>query len=163
MLLKRINRFLGIVSGSLVLITGFIMLYDVFSRYILGSPTVWAQNICQYLILIAAFLGTSYALESGGHVNVEIIVDRVKPLPGKILMTIGYIIASSFVGALMKSCWNYAVLAYKMEWDASGNLPIPSYLLYGIMVVGCIILLITLIASIIEIWRAKDTKEADEK
>lgn len=163
MLLKKINRFLGILSGALVLITGFIMLFDVFSRYILGSPTVWAQNVSQYLILTAAFLGTSYALESGGHVNVEIIVDRVKPLPGKILMTVGFLIAICFVGGLLKSCWSYTVIAYQMEWDASGNLPIPSSLLYAIMVIGSAILLITLIASIIETWKTKKTEEVSEK
>ncbi len=159
MLLKKINRILGILSGFLVLITAFIMLYDVISRYFLGAPTVWAQNICQYTILTAAFLGTSYALESGGHVNVEIVVERVGPLAAKILLTIGNIFALVFVGGLVKSCFSYTVIAYQMSWDASGNLPIPACLLYSIMVFGSSILFLTLIASIIDIWKKRKDKE----
>jgi TRAP-type C4-dicarboxylate transport system permease small subunit len=158
MLLKKLNLVLGYTSGFLFFLTAVIMLFDVFSRYILGAPSVWAQSISQYMILTAAFLGTSYCLQSGGHVHVEILVDRVKPIVRKILLTIGYLFALTFVGALTKSTYDYALLAYEFKWDAMGNIPFPSVILYGIMIFGCIMLMLTLIAKLIACLRATDEK-----
>ena len=160
MLLKKLNIILGYISGFMIFLTGVVMLYDVFCRYILGAPSIWAQSIAQYLILTAIFFGTSYCLQSGGHVHVEIVVDRVNPIIRKILFTIGYIFAVIFVGALLKSSLEYAMMAYEFSWDAQGNLPFPSVILYGIMVFGCGMLIITLIAKLLEILREKEEKEA---
>jgi TRAP-type C4-dicarboxylate transport system permease small subunit len=162
MLLKKFTTILGYVSGFMIFLTGVIMLYDVFARYFLGSPSVWAQSISQYLILAAAFFGTSYCLQSGGHVHVEILVDRVRPLPRRILFTLGYLFALIFAAALLKSCWEYAVMAYQFAWDAQGNLPLPSVILYGIMVFGSVMLILTLLARVVEIWRKGDEKEAEK-
>ena len=75
--LKKLNAVLGYICGILVVITALILLYDVFCRYVLGEPTLWAQQIAAYMVLVATFFGTSYALQSGGHVHVEIIVDEL--------------------------------------------------------------------------------------
>lgn len=162
MLLKKVNTILGYISGGMIFLTGFVMLYDVFARYFLGSPSAWAQSISQYLILAAAFFGGSYTLQSGGHVHVEILVDRVKPLPRKILFSFGYLFAIAFVGALIRACWQYAAMAYEFSWDAQGNLPFPSVILYGVMVFGSVMLLLSLVMRIIEIWREKEEKEAEK-
>lgn len=153
--LKKLNTVLGYICGILIVITAIILLYDVFCRYVLSEPTLWAQQIAAYMVLIATFFGTSYALQSGGHVHVEIIVDHLKPLPKKICMSIGYILAMIFVGGVVSSCYSYAMMAWQNGWDAQGNVPIPAVVLYGIMVVGSALLFITLLATLIQVWIGK--------
>lgn len=157
--LKKFNAVLGYICGVLVVITAIILLYDVFCRYVLGEPTLWAQQVAAYLVLIATFFGTSYALQSGGHVHVEIIVDHLKPLPKKICMSIGYVLAMIFVGGLIKSCYGYAVMSLQNGWLSQGNVPIPAVILYGIMAIGSILLFITLLATLIELWLKKGKEE----
>lgn len=156
--LKKFNAALGYISGVLVLLTALILMYDVFCRYVLNAPTLWAQQVASYLVLAATFFGTSYALQSGGHVHVEIIVDRLAPLPRKICLSLGYIMAMVFVGGVVKSCFSYCLLSMRNNWLSQGNVPVPAELLYGIMAIGSAILFITLLAALIQLWLKKEGK-----
>ncbi|NLY72043.1 MAG: TRAP transporter small permease [Clostridiales bacterium] len=158
--LKAFNKILGYISGGLICISALVMLYDVITRYILKSPSLYASYAAAFLMLGAVFLGTSYALQTGGHVNVEIFLDKAKPLPKKILLTIGYVLSMVFVFFLSRACLTFAMRAVENQWRAQGNLPIPSVILYGVMFIGTVLLFITLIFTIVELWMKKQ-KEGD--
>ena len=158
--LKAFNRLLGYISGTLIILAAIVMLYDVISRYIFESPSLYASYAAAFLMLGAVFLGTAYALQAGGHVNVEIFVDKMKPLPQKVVLTIGYLFSMVFVLFLSRASLTFAMRAYANKWGAQGNLPIPSVILYGIMFVGTALLFITLLFTIIEVWK-KDKKEGE--
>ncbi|MGI6732377.1 MAG: TRAP transporter small permease [Anaerovoracaceae bacterium] len=152
---KTFNKILGYISGTLIGISALVMLYDVITRYILKSPSLYASYAAAFLMLGAVFLGTSYALQAGGHVNVEVIVDKVKPLPRKILLTIGYLVSMVFVFFLSRACLSFTIRAFENSWRAQGNFPIPSVILYGTMFAGTALLFITLIVTIIDLWMKK--------
>lgn len=154
--LKRINKYLGYIAGSLILIAALVMIYDVISRYVFNSPSLYAPFIAAFLILGAVFIGTSYALQAGGHVHVEILIDMLKPLPQKICRTIGYLISMVFVFFLTRASLIFTLRAFENQWRAQGNFPIPSVILYGIMFLGSLLLLITLAFAIIETWKKKE-------
>lgn len=160
MILKKINKICGYIAGVLVVLSALVMIYDVFCRYVLKSPSLYAPFIAAFMVLGAIFIGTAYALEAGGHVHVEILVDRFKPLPRRICYTIGYCFSIFFVACLTRACWQFAVNAARNNWKAQGNLPIPSVILYGVMVFGSVLLLITLVAKIIEVWKKKEDNAA---
>lgn len=156
--LTKFNRICGYIAGVFVLGSAAVMLYDVFSRYVFKAPSLYAPYIAAFLVLGAAFVGTAYALQAGGHVHVEIIVDKLKPLPRKICYTIGYCFSIVFVYFLTRACWKYATEAVINNWKAQGNLPIPSVILYGVMVFGSALLGITLLVKIYQTWT--DNKQA---
>ncbi|NLP30378.1 MAG: TRAP transporter small permease subunit [Clostridiales bacterium] len=153
--LKAFNKILGYISGALICISALVMLYDVFTRYILKSPSLYASYIAAFLMLGAVFLGTAYALQAGGHVNVEIFIDKAKPLPRKILITIGYLLSMVFVFFLSRASLTFAIRAFENQWRAQGNFPIPSVILYGVMFLGTLLLFITLVFSIVHLWKNK--------
>lgn len=157
--ITKFNRICGYIAGSFVLGAAAVMLYDVFCRYALNSPSLYAPYIAAFLVLGAAFVGTAYALQAGGHVHVEIIVDKLKPLPRKICYTIGYCFSIIFVFFLTRACWQFAVKAVAENWKAQGNLPLPSVILYGVMVFGSVALLITLLVKIYQTWEKPQNKE----
>jgi TRAP-type C4-dicarboxylate transport system permease small subunit len=156
MILEKINKACGYIAGGLVLISAVVILYDVVCRYAFNSPSLYAPYLSAFLILAAIFVGTAYTLQAGGHVHVEIIVDKLRPLPRKICFTIGYVFSMVFVAALTKACWQFSLKAIEGGWKAQGNLPVPSIVLYGIMTLGSLLLLVTLVAKIIEIWKKKE-------
>lgn len=160
MVLRTINRICGYIAGILVMLSALVMLYDVFCRYVLNAPSLYAPYIAAFMILGATFIGTAYALQAGGHVHVEILVDKFKPLPRKICYTIGYCFSMVFVFFLTRACWQFMEKAIRNNWNAQGNLPIPSAILYGVMVLGSALLLITLVAKIIEVWNKKEDETA---
>ncbi|MDR3296190.1 MAG: TRAP transporter small permease [Clostridiales Family XIII bacterium] len=156
MILKTINKICGYIAGALVFISALIMLYDVFCRYVLNAPSLYAPYIAAFLILGSAFIGTAYALQNGGHVHVEILVDKLNPAARKICYTAGYAFSMVFVAFLTRACWQFAVKAAQSNWKAQGNLPIPSVILYGVMVFGAVLLFITLAAKAVALWTKKE-------
>lgn len=78
---QRTSRFLKAID-SLSELTGRIVCYliifvfglvvfDVFMRYALNAPTVWANEIATYMYGGFAALGGAYTLRYGGHVRVD--------------------------------------------------------------------------------------------
>ena len=153
------NKILGYISGSLVLASAFVMLYDVVMRYFFGAPSIRAPFIAAFLMLGAIFIGTAYALQSGGHVRVEMLAEKLKPTPRKLVLSVGYSFALIFIYVLTRQLFNATISAYANDWRAVGHLPLPMVYLYGIMTFGLLMMIIGLGIAFVNIWYKKeDTK-----
>ena len=157
MILKRFNKICGYAAGILILISAAVIMYDVVCRYFFNAPSLYAPYISAFLMLGAVFIGTAYAMQAGGHVFVELLVDKMKPFHRRVSFTAGYVFSMFFVGALTRACWQFSVKAAQNNWKAQGNLPIPSVILYGVMTLGAALLFVTLIMMIIDIWKNEQT------
>ncbi len=106
--ISRINLWLGIGSGLaaalIMLLTGF----EVVMRYFFNRPTLWSVEISEYLLVACAYLGLAYTLEHGGHVRVELIIDRPRPGPRRVLNIIAFTLAVIFAAVLT---WQTLALA----------------------------------------------------
>lgn len=154
--IKSFNKILGYIAGALVLCSAFVMLYDVVLRYAFNAPSLRAPFIAAYLMLAAIFSGTSYALWHGGHVSVDLLIAKLKPIPRKICLTVGYVFSLIFLYYLTRACFNFAVTAATDGWRAMGHFPIPMVYLYGIMVFGLSLLIISILCKIYEVWFKKE-------
>ena len=152
---KKINRVQGYISGLLIISTTLVMLYDVIMRYVFTAPSIRAASLASFLMLGAIFIGTAHALWHGGHIHLEVLISKFKPLPKKICLTVGYLFAVTYVVNLANASYNLAVSAAASGRRAMGHLPLPMSFLFGVMVFGLVMLLIALVARLTEIWLAK--------
>jgi C4-dicarboxylate transporter DctQ subunit len=104
---ERCNLFLGMVSGLGILAMGLILTYEVVSRYFFNAPTIWAQETSIYLYMWTMLAAASYTLQTGRHVHVDLLVER---LPARLRLLAEA--ATSLVGALF--CAIVSVQAYQM-------------------------------------------------
>ncbi len=104
---ERCNLALGIVSGLGILVMGIILSYEVVCRYVFNSPTIWAQEIAIYLYMWTMLAAASYTLQSGKHINVDLVIVHL-PARARALAEI----ATSAIGAVF--CAVVAVQAYEM-------------------------------------------------
>lgn len=77
-----VNRVAARLSGLLVVCVVSAIVYDVFCRYALDAPTIWALDFARFALVYIFFLALSPALESGHHVTVD-LADRFLPLGGR--------------------------------------------------------------------------------
>ena len=73
---KLIDK-LGMLSGFLIIIISLFSVMEAFLRYFFDSPTGWALNVCQYLLVYMIFLSSPYAFQEGGHVAVDMILNLI--------------------------------------------------------------------------------------
>ena len=66
--------------------------YEVFSRYVLGEPTLWAFEL-GYMVMGAHFLiGFAYTLREREHVRVDIFYARFSPRTQALIDALTYVL-----------------------------------------------------------------------
>lgn len=69
----------GVVAAWCIVAGMGVMAYEVFCRYILGSPTDWALEVSTYLLTATVTLGGAYTLREQAHVGMELVYTRLSP------------------------------------------------------------------------------------
>jgi TRAP-type mannitol/chloroaromatic compound transport system permease small subunit len=75
--LERISGTTGALAAWLVVPLIVASCYEVFSRYVMGAPTIWAYEV-GYMVMGTHFLiGLAYTLREGEHVRVDLFYAQV--------------------------------------------------------------------------------------
>ena len=78
-LLEKFSLGGGVIAAILIVPLMLAISWEVFSRYVLGSPTIWAYEL-GYMGLGAHFiLGGAYTLKAGAHIRIDILYARFHP------------------------------------------------------------------------------------
>ncbi len=80
-LLGRGVQALGIVFALGILCSAFILIFEVFMRYLFNSPTIWAHETVIFLNAMAFVFGGLYVASRNAHIRVVLIYDTLsKPV-----------------------------------------------------------------------------------
>ncbi|WP_111493424.1 TRAP transporter small permease subunit [Marinobacter bohaiensis] len=89
--IESLTRYAGHLAAILILPLVAALVYEVFSRYVLGSPTLWAFET-SYMVMGAIFmLGMANALRVGQHVSVDVITLKLSPRVNAAIRTLCYL------------------------------------------------------------------------
>lgn len=88
-----------IFSWFVVTIIG-LSLFEVFTRRILGKPTIWTHETLSYLFAATIMLTIGYTLKYRAHANVDIIYQRFTPKTRAILDIITFILFLGFFSTI---------------------------------------------------------------
>ena len=67
------------VAAAMAVLLVLAMILEVFSRYVLNAPTLWAFDISYMLNGAMFILGCAYALKIDAHVRIDFLAARFKP------------------------------------------------------------------------------------
>ncbi|WP_428772228.1 TRAP transporter small permease subunit [Vibrio sp.] len=70
---NRLVYWIGLSASVLMPILALTVAFEVFSRYALGSPTIWAYDVSLFLFGYIAALGGALAQQNKAHINVDVI------------------------------------------------------------------------------------------
>ena len=76
------------LAAASILCMAILIGYDVMMRYFFNSPTSWAIEIAQYLMLIAFFSPLAYVQKKNEHIKVELFIHYLPPPVRKILSSV---------------------------------------------------------------------------
>ncbi|MBU3731505.1 MAG: TRAP transporter small permease subunit [Beijerinckiaceae bacterium] len=96
-LIGKISDLSGKIAAVLVLPLVFAMVFEVISRYVFSSPTIWAFELSYMMMGTIFLLGLSYALHVGQHVNVDFIHQRLHPRMIGAIDAIAYLILTAML------------------------------------------------------------------
>ena len=64
------------LAGLLILLTTFMIFYEVISRAFFNQPTIWATELSIYAIIGSGFLGSAYAVRAYAHITVDLLINN---------------------------------------------------------------------------------------
>ena len=126
-----------------------IMIWEIVMRYFFNSPSLWAYEISLFLYGGYIVLGGAYTHLAGGHVNVDIIWGRLPPRGRAFLdiLTSGFVFL--FVGVLFWYSLQRTILSWQLGETTMSHWQPIIYPLRTTLPVGCLLLLMQLVAKLI--------------
>jgi len=109
--IDRMNELIGKAISFLILVLIGVIVYEIFVRYILNSPTIWAHEISQMVYGAYVILLGGYLQQRNGHVNVDILYLRFKPRTRAMINLFTWLLFFAFCGVIL-------VKGGEMAWDS---------------------------------------------
>lgn len=103
----------GYAASYMMPVLALIVASEVFSRYFLNKPTVWAFDLSLFLFGYIAILGGAYAHQKRAHIVVDIFYARVSPRTRRIFNLISYSLGIFFLILIVYTCQDKLVDALK--------------------------------------------------
>jgi TRAP-type C4-dicarboxylate transport system permease small subunit len=147
--IDRFNKYMTIFLGILLAIMSIIIIFQVFSRYLLGLPLPWSEELARYIMVYTVFFGAALALRYQKLIAVEVFAEKMSWKNRRILKTAVNLISIAFFLLLLVKGIE---MMGKVHLQVSPALQLPMSIPYASIPIGAILLTINAIAVIIEMY-----------
>jgi TRAP-type C4-dicarboxylate transport system permease small subunit len=158
-MVNGISNGLAVVSGITILVITLIVTVDVFMRYLLNRPLLFAGETCEFLMALIVFAGLAYTFQRGGHIRIELVIQRVPTRFRYWIRT-----ATFAVGIIFLFIFAWQIFLFiKESYDfnrASTVLLCPIWIPQLSMLIGVIALILVLILAIVSHLGASHDKSS---
>lgn len=124
--------------GLVILLT--VVTYEVVARYGFNQPTVLADEVGGYSIILLAFVSGAYISQLKGHVRMEVVYERLSP---KVRPFFEIVIGCSCLAWCAILFWvgtDVTVGAYQHTWRSNTVLFTPLAPIYALIPLGALLL-----------------------
>jgi TRAP-type mannitol/chloroaromatic compound transport system permease small subunit len=159
--IELISKYLSNGVSFLFVPMTLIAMYEVVMRYIFDSPTTWAWDINVQFFCAIVVLGGAYTLQQGGHVIMDIIVNKFGRKTRLIINLCVYVV---FFFAILIAIWQVATFAWNslaILERASTIFEPPIYPIKIIILIGVSLLFLQAVALFIRDLMALKTLSRD--
>ena len=145
---KWMTFLLSRIATILLSVMTFLVLYQVFTRYVLNSPAAFTEELVRYSLIWTGFIGAAYAFSTREHMSLELLKESLKPEGRRILMICIYTLILIFaIFIITIGGFKLAMSAQKVY---SALLGIPRSLVYAMAPVSGIFIIIAQLINLYE-------------
>ena len=142
---RIINRVFAIAARVIVLGIVLVVIREVFFRYVLNAPSVWAMDGSSFALVFVFFLALAPALESGHHVAVDLFDPLVPPRLRRHQKVAGHALTVAFGLILFWYLLDTTIEAFATDEMTYSVIPVPLKYVYWIGPVGTLEFVLTAI------------------
>lgn len=131
-------------AAALLIAMTLLVLYQVFTRYVLGAPADFTEELVRYCLIWTGFVAAAYAFATRRHMALVVVRD-ILPTAGRRALVVAVDLLV-LVFALAVITIGGALLAYAARHETSALLGIPRSIVYGVApIAGALIVLVQLV------------------
>lgn len=150
---NTLNTILKILAGGSFLLMILLTCWQVLTRYVLGTPSSWSEELVSYLFAWMALLGASLVVGERGHMNIPLLVEKVKPSIRKSLSIFAEMIAILFAGVIL--VYGGLQITDLAMAQRTSSLGVPVGLFYTVLPLCGVINIVYCVINIVELVRGE--------
>jgi TRAP-type mannitol/chloroaromatic compound transport system permease small subunit len=155
--IDRVAIFVGRVTMMLVLLMASVMMYEVFLRYVLEAPTLWANELTLWLAGFVFLCSGFYAMQQRSHIRIFIIYEIMPRWVQRVCDIISTILICTFAFFLVFGSYKQVFIKKFYQWEMFGTAfdpPIPATIQPMILIIVTLIAIQSVI-NLIADWDAE--------
>src|SRR5690606_33364878 len=138
---RKIDLYLGYVLALIMGIMVINVLWQVFTRFVMGAPSSFTDELARYLMIWVGVLGAAYISGKRMHVAIDILPNRLsKEKQVQLKKFVNFIIILFCFGALVVGGLRLVYITYILD-QHSPALQIPLALVYLIIPISGILII----------------------
>ncbi len=146
---KSLDKILGSFLVFLMVVIVLAVLYQVFSRYVMQSPSSVTEELARYLLIWIGILGAAYAAGQQDHLAINLLEEKLDEKNRKRLrIIIDLLIIFFCVTVLIIGGGNLVYVNYDLG-QSSAALEIPLYIVYTVVPLSGILIIVYKINEIL--------------
>ncbi|MEO9649446.1 MAG: TRAP transporter small permease [Roseobacter sp.] len=161
--------FIGRVTMMMIILMTGVMLYEVFLRYVLERPTLWANELSLWLAGFVFLMAGFYAMQQRSHIRIFLLYDVCPRWIQRLFDCTSTLLIVIFAFFLVYGSYKQVFQNKLYKWETFGTAfdpPIPATLQPMILVVITLVAL-QAVLNLISDWNAEpeihdDTPDEDE-
>ncbi|GIN40986.1 MULTISPECIES: TRAP transporter small permease [Heyndrickxia] len=138
------------IAGFLIILTTFMIFYEVISRSFFNHPTSWATEMSIYSIIGSCFLGSAYAVRTYSHITVDLLINNVNDNIKTILAYISNALGLIFSLIFTFYGYEHSMKSLELGVTSASLLRIPMYLPEMLLPVGGVLMCLAFILQIVD-------------
>jgi len=153
-LFERLTGSIGILASLLLVPLVLATCYEVFARYIMGAPTVWAYEVGYFLTGSHFLLGMAYTLRSDEHIRIDIFSGHFSQRTRAVIDLLGYAVTLPLMVWLSYALFQHLATGYlrnERSGQSAMNMPVWPFRL--VFLVAFTLLALQILAEVIKAAR----------
>ena len=152
--IERITGNLGILASFALVPLVIATCYEVFSRYVMDAPTVWAYEVGYILTGSHFLLGMAYTLKGGEHIRIDIFSGKFYERTRAVIDLVAYAIILPLMLWLTYALFGHLATGYlRNEHSGQSAMNLPVWPFRIVFLVAFTLLALQIVAEIIKTVR----------
>lgn len=95
----------GLIANLLLVAMLFSIGVQVVARFVVGAPTVWAEELARFLLVAITMIGSAALIEKNRHISIDIVADMLPDAIRNIVNWLRDAVTLTVCGLLMNYGW----------------------------------------------------------
>jgi TRAP-type C4-dicarboxylate transport system permease small subunit len=158
----RFALFLGRVTMMLIISMTCVMLYEVFLRYAIEAPTLWANELTLWIGGFVFLLAGFYGMQQRSHIRIFLLYDVCPRWLQRTFDTIWTALFVIFVAGMFFGSYKQIFVTKFYNWEMFGTAfdpPIPATVQPAVLIIMMLVAL-QAVLNLINDWNAEPVKHS---
>jgi TRAP-type C4-dicarboxylate transport system permease small subunit len=148
-LVDRLADGAGAVAAAATLALTLMVAAGVVARRVLAAPFLFVEELSGYAVLLIVFLGLAHTMKAGGHVRVEVLVERLRGRAAAALTVVTTLLAAVWAAILFAGAVYQTREYFTQDVLSFAYLQTPLWIPASLMVIGAALLVLQCLALLV--------------